>query len=110
MKLKYQNLDSLLHQRRNVIFRNKLISSLFFRELRLTYHFCHSTYEEQLIVKKVSTFTPKTNENQELETTCKVLSEIKLTEEKSRFECVSPFCGVGALKVKKWIKFSSDEN
>ena len=40
------------------------------RKLRLTYHFRDSTYE--------STFTPKNNENQELETICKNLSETKI--------------------------------
>ena len=50
----------------------------FIRKLRLTYHFRDSTYEGKSIVKNESTFTPKNNENQELETICKNLSEIKI--------------------------------
>ena len=40
----------------------------FIRKLSLTYHFCDSTYKDNSIVKSASTFTPKTNENKELET------------------------------------------
>ena len=43
----------------------------FIKKLRLTYHFCDSTYEDKSIVKSESTFSPKNNENQELETICK---------------------------------------
>ena len=50
----------------------------FIRKLRLTYHFRDSTYEDKSIVKSESTFTPKNNENQELETICKNLSETKI--------------------------------
>ena len=50
----------------------------FIRKLRLTYHFRDSTYEDKSIFKNESTFTPKNNENQELETICKNLSEIKI--------------------------------
>ena len=50
----------------------------FIRKLRLTYHFRDSTYEDISIVKNESTFTPKNNENQELETICKNLSETKI--------------------------------
>ena len=39
----------------------------FIRKLRLTYHFRNSTYDDESIVKTTSTFTPKPNENQELE-------------------------------------------
>ena len=46
-------------------------------KLHLAYHFHDSTYEDKSIVKNESTFTPKNNENQELETTSKNLSEIK---------------------------------
>ena len=51
---------------------------LFIRKLRLTYHFRDSTYEDKSIVKNKSTFTPKNNENQDLEGICKNLSEIKI--------------------------------
>ena len=47
----------------------------FIRKLCLTYHFHDSTYEEKSIVKNQSKFTPKNNENQELETICKNLPE-----------------------------------
>ena len=46
-------------------------------KLHLAYHFHDSTYEDKSIVKNESTFTPKNNENQELETISKNLSEIK---------------------------------
>ena len=46
----------------------------FIRKLRLIYHFRGSTYENKSILKNASTFTPKANENQELETICKNLS------------------------------------
>ena len=48
------------------------------KKLRLTHHFRDSTCEGKSIVKNESTFTPKNNENQELETICKNLSEIKI--------------------------------
>ena len=42
------------------------------RKLRLIYHFRDSTYEDKSFVKNESTFTPKNNENQELENqTCR---------------------------------------
>ena len=43
----------------------------------MTYHFRDSTYEDKSIVKNESKFTPKNDGNQELETICKNLSEIK---------------------------------
>ena len=45
--------------------------------LRLTYHFHHSNYEDKSIVKNVSTFTLKTNKNKEIETICKTLLKNK---------------------------------
>ena len=45
----------------------------FIRKLRLTYHFRNSTYHYESIVKPTSTFTPKPNENQELEKICKTV-------------------------------------
>ena len=49
----------------------------FIRKLRLIYHFHDLTYEDKSIVKNEFTFTPKNNENQELETIWKNLSETK---------------------------------
>ena len=50
----------------------------YIRKVHLTYHFHDSTYEDKSVVKKESTFTPKNNENQELETICKNWSETKI--------------------------------
>ena len=50
----------------------------FIRKPRWTYHFRDSTYEDKSFVKNESTFTPINNENQELETTCKKMPEIKI--------------------------------
>ena len=50
----------------------------FIRKLHLTYHFRDLTYEDKSIFKNESTFTPKNNENQELEAICKDLSETKI--------------------------------
>ena len=44
----------------------------------LTYHFRDSIYEDKSIVKNESTFTLTNNENWELETICKILSETKI--------------------------------
>ena len=44
----------------------------------MTYHSRDLTYEDKSIVKNESTFTPKNNENQELEAICKNLSETKI--------------------------------
>ena len=43
----------------------------FIRKLHLTYNFRDSTYKDKSIVKNESSFTPKNNENQELETICR---------------------------------------
>ena len=50
----------------------------FIRKLCLTYHFCDSTYDDKLIVKNASTFTSNINENQELESISKNLSESEI--------------------------------
>ena len=50
----------------------------FIRKLRLTYHFRSSIYHDESIVKPISTFTPKPNENQELEKFIKHLWKLKL--------------------------------
>ena len=49
----------------------------FIRKLHLIHHFHYSTYKEK-VVKNAWTFTPKTNENQELETIGKSLSKTKI--------------------------------
>ena len=49
----------------------------FAMNLRLTYHFHYSNYEDKSIVKNVSTFTLKTNKNKEIETICKTLLKNK---------------------------------
>ena len=54
----------------------------FIRKLRLTYHFRNSTYHDESIVKPTSNFTPKPNENQELEKKCKKLMESKIKMKK----------------------------
>ena len=55
----------------------------FIRKLRLTYHFRNSIYCDESIVKPTSTFTPKPNENQELEKICKTLSETEIKMKKT---------------------------
>ena len=55
----------------------------FIRKLRLTYHFRNSIYHDESIVKPTSTFTPKPNENQELEKICKTLMETEIKMKKT---------------------------
>ena len=55
----------------------------FIRKLRLTYHFRNSVYHDESIVKPTSTFTPKPNENQELEKICKTLMETEIKMKKN---------------------------
>ena len=55
----------------------------FIRKLRLTYHFRNSTYHDESIVKPTSNFTPKPNENQELEKICKTLMETEIKMKKN---------------------------
>ena len=73
----------------------------FIRKLRLMYHFCNSTYHSESIVKPTSTFTPKPNENQELEKICKTLmnTEIKM---KKRTNSTS--------SLKKWFELVNKKN
>ena len=54
----------------------------FIRKLRLTYHFRNPIYHDESIVKPTSTFTPKPNENQELEKSCKTLMETEINIKK----------------------------
>ena len=54
----------------------------FIRKQRLTYHFRNSIYHDESIVKPTSTFTPKPNENQELEKICKTLMETEIKMKK----------------------------
>ena len=55
----------------------------FIRKLRLTYHFRNSIYHDESIVKPTSTFTPKPNENQELEKIYKTLMETEIKMKKN---------------------------
>ena len=55
----------------------------FIRKLRLTYRFRNSIYHDESIVKPTSTFTPKPNENQELEKICKTLMETEIKMKKN---------------------------
>ena len=56
----------------------------FIRELRLMYHFRSSIYHDESIVKPTSTFTPKPNENQELEKICKTIMETEIKMKKKQ--------------------------
>ena len=59
---------------------SKLVTDIynFIRKLRLKYNFRDSTYENKSVVKNVLTFTTKANENQDLKTLFKTLSETKI--------------------------------
>ena len=72
----------------------------FIRKLRLTYHFRDSTYEDKSIVKSESTFTPKNNENQELETICKNLSETKINIKRTSDNIPNLRDGLNSLMTK----------
>ena len=72
----------------------------FIRKLRLTYHFRDSTYEDKSIVKNKSIFTPKNNENQELETICKTLSETEINIKKVSDNILNLRDGLNSLMTK----------
>ena len=55
----------------------------FIRKPRLKYHFRNSICHDESIVKPTSTFTPKPNENQELEKICKTLMETEIKMKKN---------------------------
>ena len=55
----------------------------FIRKLRLMYHFRNSIHHDESIVKPTSNFTPKPNENQELEKICKTLMETEIKMKKT---------------------------
>ena len=69
----------------------------FIRKLRLTYHFCNSTYHDESIVKPTSTFPPKPNENQELEKICKTLMETEIKMKKTTDNISSLRNGLNSL-------------
>ena len=69
----------------------------FIRKLRLTYHFRNSIYHDESIVKPTSTFTPKPNENQELEKICKTLMETEIKIEKTTDNISSLRNGLNSL-------------
>ena len=66
----------------------------------MTYHFRDSTYEDKSIVKNESTFTPKNNENQELETICKNLSETKINIKRTSDNIPNLRDGLNSLMTK----------
>ena len=66
----------------------------------MTYHFRDSTYENKSIVKKESTFTPKNNENQELETIHKNLSETKINIKRTSDNIPNLRDGLNSLMTK----------
>ena len=69
----------------------------FIRKLRLTYHFRNSIYHHESIVKPTSTFTPKPNENQELEKICKTLMENEIKMKKTTDNISSLRNGLNSL-------------
>ena len=69
----------------------------FIRKLRLLYHFRNSIYHDELIVKPTSTFTPKPNENQELEKICKTLMETEIKMKKTTDNISSLRNGLNSL-------------
>ena len=69
----------------------------FIRKLRLTYHFRNSIYHDESIVKPISTFTPKRNENQELEKICKTLMETEIKMKKTTDNISSLRNGLNSL-------------
>ena len=69
----------------------------FIRKLRLAYHFRNSIYHDESIVKPTSTFTPKPNENQELEKICKTLMETEIKMKKTTDNISSLRNGLNSL-------------
>ena len=66
----------------------------------MTYHFRDSTYKDKSIIKNKSTFTPKNNENQELETICKNVSEIKINVKRNSDYIPNSRDGLNSLMTK----------
>ena len=69
----------------------------FIRKLRLTYHFRNSICHDESIVEPTSTFTPKPNENQELEKICKTLTETEIKMKKTTDNISSLRNGLNSL-------------
>ena len=69
----------------------------FIRKLRLTYHFRDSAYHDESILKPTSNFTPKPNENQELEKICKTLMETEIKMKKTTDNISSLRNGLNSL-------------
>ena len=67
------------------------------RKLRLTYHFRNSICRDESIVKPTSTFTPKPNENQELEKISKTLMETEIKMKKTTDNISSLRNGLNSL-------------
>ena len=56
----------------------------FSRQLRLTYHFRNSNFQDVSLVKMPSSFTPPPNEHQELENICKQIEHTPINVRKSK--------------------------
>ena len=56
----------------------------FSRQLRLTYHFRNSNFEDVSLVKMPSSFTSPPNEHQELENICKLIEHTPINVRKSK--------------------------
>ena len=55
----------------------------FSQKLRLTYHFRNSNFQDISLVKMPSSFTPASNEHQELENICKQMEHTPINIRKS---------------------------
>ena len=66
----------------------------------MIYHFRDSNYENKSILKNTSTFTPKSNESQELETICKNLLETKFSIKRSSDKIPNLRDGLNSLMTK----------
>ena len=56
----------------------------FSQKLRLTYHFRNSNFQDISLVKMPSSFTPASNEHQELENICKQMEHTPINIRKSK--------------------------
>ena len=66
----------------------------------MTYHLRDSNYEDKSVVKNVSRFTPKNNENQELEAICKNWSETKINIKRNSENIPNLRNGLNSLMTK----------
>ena len=76
-------LSTILRLKQNIAdFENDIFQ--FTGKLRLTDHYQNSNIVDESIVKLESTYTPKPNENTDLENICKKLEHTKISLFKSR--------------------------